>query len=195
MPLESTYLTPRRFSKTFFLPWSARFRMESRKLMLPSPIRTSPLRSRMVTSPACRSFTSSSAMTFSVQRDLTRALLLEAVECLGFAFVNVEDSQELRDRQQVLKFLGEIEQLELSTFFVDGSVTGNKLADAARINVSHPSKVKKNALLAFFEQTPDGGAQRHASLADRYLSAHVKNRDISGLTLVDIQLSHFRNLL
>src|SRR5215213_2744202 len=158
-------------------------------------MRTSPLISRMVTSPACRSFTSSSAMTFSVQRDLTRALLLEAVECLGFAFVNVEDSQELRDRQQVLKFLGEIEQFELSAFFVDGSVTGNKLADAARINVSHTRKIQKNALLAFFKQTPDRGAQRHASLTDGYLSTHVKNGHVSGLTLVDIQLSHFRNLL
>src|SRR5215213_11743687 len=158
-------------------------------------MRTSPLISRMVTSPACRSFTSSSAMTFSVQRDLTRALLLEAVECLGFAFVDIEDSQELRDRQQVLKFLGEIEQLELSAFFVDGSVTGNKLADAARIDVPHTRKIQKNALLAFFKQTPDRGAQRHASLTDGYLSTHVKNGHVSGLTLVDIQLSHFRNLL
>src|SRR6185369_962132 len=158
--------------------------------MAPSPIRTSPVISRMVTSPACRSFTSSSAMAFSVQ-----IFLLEAVECLGFAFVHVEDSQELRDCQQVLKFLGEIEQLELSVFFTDGSVAGNQLADAARIDVAHTRKVQQNALLAFFEQTPDRGAQCHAALADGYLSAHIENGHVSGLTLVDIQLSHFRNLL
>src|SRR5215216_7715870 len=104
------YFTPLRFNKTFFLPWSASFRMESRREILPSPIRTSPLRSRMVTSPACRSFTSSSAIAFSVQR--FRTCLFEAVECLGFAFVHVEDSQELRYGQQILQFLREIEQLE-----------------------------------------------------------------------------------
>src|SRR4029079_8173862 len=121
--------------------------------------------------------------------------LLVAIECLGFAFVNVEDSQELRDRQQVLKFLGEIEQLELSAFFINGGVTGNQLTNAARIDVTHTRKIQQNTLLAFFEQTPDRGAQCHASLTDGYLSAHVKNGDVSGLTLVYIQLSHFRTLL
>src|ERR1043165_187500 len=56
------YLTPPRFNKTFFLPWSARFLIESRNATLLSPILTPPRRSRMVTSPACRSFRSSSAM-------------------------------------------------------------------------------------------------------------------------------------
>src|SRR5215216_7917052 len=110
MPLESMYLTPARLSRTFFLPWSAKFLIESRRATLPSPIRTSPLKSRMVTSPACRSFKSSSAIAFSVQR--FRTCLFEAVECLGFAFVHVEDSQELRYGQQILQFLREIEQLE-----------------------------------------------------------------------------------
>src|SRR6185369_13525790 len=165
--------------------------MESRKATAPSPMRTSPLISRMVTSPACRSFTSSSAIGFL----RSKRSLLVAVEGFGFVIVNVEDGQELRDRQQVLNFLSEIEQLELSAFFVDGSVAGNKLADTARIDVAHTRKVQKNALLAFFEQSADGGAQCHTSLSDGYLSAHVKNGDISGLTLVDIQLSHFRNLL
>src|SRR6185369_5432341 len=186
------YFTPARFNKTFVFPWSARFRIESRKETAPSPMRTSPLRSRMVTSPACLSFTSSSAIGFLRSQ---RSLLI-AVECFGFVFVNVEDGQELRDRQQVPNFLCEIEQLELSSgFFADGGVAGNKLADTARIDVAHTGKVQKNALLAFFEQSPDTSAQRYAALTNRYLSAQIKNGNISGLTLVDIQLSHFRNLL
>src|SRR6185369_13363545 len=142
--------------------------------MAPSPIRTSPVISRMVTSPACRSFTSSSAMAFSVQ-----IFLLEAVECLGFALVNVEDSQELRNRQQVLKFLGEIEQLELASFFADSRITGNQFANAAGIDVTHTSKVQQNSLFTLFEQSPDRSATRDTAFTDSYLSAHVKNGDIS----------------
>src|SRR5215217_4880545 len=97
--------------------------MASRKATLLSPIRTSPLRSRIVTSPACRSLTPSSAMVFSFFR------LLKAVEGFGFAFVYVKDSQELSDRQQVPKFLGEVEQFQLSAFFINGGVTGNQFAD------------------------------------------------------------------
>src|SRR5678816_1225786 len=125
MPLESMYLTPARFSRTLFFPPSANFLTESRKATLLSPSLTSPVRSRMVTSPACRSFTSSSAIVFSV-------LLFEAVEGLGFAFVNVKYSQEFRDRQQVLKFLCEIEQFQLAAFLINGGVTGHQFANTAR---------------------------------------------------------------
>src|ERR1041385_5032548 len=188
MPVESTYLTPARLSRTLFLPVSANFLIESRRATLLSPILTSPLKSRMVTSPACRSFTSSSAIVFSV-------LLFEAVESVCFAVVNVKYSQKFGDCQQVLKFLGEIEQLQLSVLLADGGVTGDQLADTARIDITDTREIKQNALLAFFKQSPDGGAQRNASLTDGYLAAHVKYGHISGLTFVDIQLSHFRNLL
>ena len=77
--------------------------------------------------------------------------LLETVYGFVFAFVNIEDSQELGDRQQVLKLLGEIEQLELSSFFTDRGVTGNQLDDTARIDVAHAGKIQENTLLAFFE--------------------------------------------
>src|SRR5690242_8552752 len=102
--------------------------------MLPSPIRTSPFMSRMVTSPACRSFTSSSAMIVAPFEGKFKSLIrrhpgengtlrsccvsLVAVEGLGFAFVNVEDGQELGDGQQVLKFLGQIKEFQLSTVFI-----------------------------------------------------------------------------
>src|SRR5687767_14967459 len=167
--------------------------------MLPSPIRTSPFISRMVTSPACRSFTSSSAMVVlrsgtnsspSTPKAIHYGHSLKAVERLCFAFVNVENGQEFRDREQVLKFLREVEKLQLSAFFIDRGVTGNEFPDAAGVDVADLRQVQKNTFLAFFEKATDGSAQRYASFADRDLSGHVKDGYISGLTLVDIQLSH-----
>src|SRR5690349_11087089 len=118
--------------------------MLSRKVILPSPIRTSPLRSRMVTSPACRSFKSSSAIAFSVRLRPLFACLLEAVQRLCFTFVNVEDGQELGYSQQILKFLCEIEQFELSPGISNGSETGDEFTNTARIDVAHARKVQKN---------------------------------------------------
>src|SRR5688500_11792224 len=157
MPLESMYLTPARLSRIFFLPAALRFLTASRRAILPSPIRTSPFMSRMVTSPACRSFTSSSAMVVLRSGDsvhqLCRALdrLLKTVERFWFGFVNVKDRQELGDRQQILKFLREVKKLQLSAVLIDRGVTGNEFADTAGIDIADAGKVQKNTLLAFFE--------------------------------------------
>ena len=39
---------------------------------------------------------------------------LKAVESFGFAFVNVKDGQQLGNRQQILKLLRQVKQLELA---------------------------------------------------------------------------------
>src|SRR6185369_10441650 len=115
---------------------------------------------------------------------------LKAVERFRFAVVNVEHGQQLRDGQQILQLLREIEQFELAAFFADGSVARHQLADAAGIDVAHAGQVQENALLAFLKQTPDSGAQRDTAFPNRDLSAHVENGYVSCLTFVDIQLSH-----
>src|SRR6266480_1607240 len=132
MPLESIYLTPARLSRILFLLSSTSPRIALRRATLPSPILTAPLRSRIVTSPAWRSLTSSSAIIFLLESPISfslsltffaasqvmptnindklkfvEQLLFKAVEGLGFAIVHVKDSQQLGDGQQILKLLGQ----------------------------------------------------------------------------------------
>ena len=52
IPLESTYPTPARFRRIFFLPSSSKRRMAVRRATLPSPMVIFPSISRTVTSPA-----------------------------------------------------------------------------------------------------------------------------------------------
>src|SRR5205807_7963347 len=115
---------------------------------------------------------------------------LEAAECLGFAIVSVEDSQKLRNRQEVLQLLGQAEQFELSALLINRRIARDQLANAAGINVTNAGQIQQNFLLSFFQQAAHGATQRDAAFANRNSAVHVEDRNVAGLSLADVKFCH-----
>ena len=124
---------------------------------------------------------------FSAQK----RVLVIAAECFRFAFINIENGQQFRNRQQILNFLRQIQKSQTTAFFVDGGVALNEFADAARINVADAAEIEQNFLFAFAEQTANRGAKRDAAFADCYLAIHIENCNIACLTFSYVKFSHF----
>jgi len=58
------------------------------------------------------------------------ALLVEGLYARCFVFLHIEDGVELRDLQQVMNFLGEVEQLEFATLVLGSGEGTDEFADA-----------------------------------------------------------------
>src|SRR5436190_579164 len=113
MPLESMYLTPARFNRILELPPATRPLIAPRSAVLLSPMRTSPFKSRIATSPACRCLISNSAIAetsglvshhyaiMARPSTFARAISFEVAERFFFGFVRIEDRKQLGNCEQV----------------------------------------------------------------------------------------------
>ena len=99
--------------------------------------------------------------------------LTKACKRVGFAVVNVENGQQLGDGQQVLNFLRQIQKLERAALFINSRKTGDKLADAARIDVADAAKVEENFVFAFAQETANSIAKGNAALTDGHLPIQI----------------------
>ena len=57
-------------------------------------------------------------------------VLLEGFDRRGLVFLHIEDGVELRDLQQIMDFLGEVEQLEFAALVLGSSEGADEFADA-----------------------------------------------------------------
>src|SRR3954470_12808529 len=121
---------------------------------------------------------------------LVKPNLVKARECRRLVIKHVEHGQELRDRQQVLDLLRQVEELERAALFLDRRKARHKLADAARIDIADAAEVEQDLVLALAEQPADGISKRDAALTDRDLAVHVEDRNIAGLPFADIDIRH-----
>src|SRR2546427_7572731 len=123
MPLESMYFTPARFNRIFWLPPATRPLIAPRNAVALSPMRTSPLKSRTATSPACLWVMSNSAIAETsvsvTSENYHRPQSLEVAERLCFTVISVKDRQQFGDRKQVLQLLRQAQQFELPALFIN----------------------------------------------------------------------------
>jgi len=63
-----------------------------------------------------------------------------------FVVLDVEYRVELRDLQQVVDFLRQVEQLEVSTLVAHSGEGADQLADARAVDISHVAQVEEDLL-------------------------------------------------
>src|SRR5215469_4231016 len=97
----------------------------------------------------------------------------ERLDRLAFVVLDVEDGVELGDLEQVVNFLGEVEQLELAALVANGSERADQLADSGAVDVGHVAEVEQDFLLAFGNQVFHRFTQDHAAFAQGDATAHI----------------------
>ena len=73
----------------------------------------------------------------------------ETCQRVPFIFVNIEDAEEVGQRQKVLKTFSDLQQLDIATLGTRSNETGYYLSEAARINMSNTEQVQKYQRLLF----------------------------------------------
>ena len=71
----------------------------------------------------------------------TQRMGRETCQRVPFIFVNIEDAQEVSQRQKVLKTFSDLQQLDIATLGTRGNETGYYLSEAARINMRNTEQV------------------------------------------------------
>src|SRR5438477_5592775 len=97
-----------------------------------------------------------------------------AGESFPFLVKHIKDGQQLRNRQKILDFLRQFQQLERAAFFFNGSKARNQLADAARIDVADSAQIEQDLVFALAQQATDSGPQSDAAFADSHFSTKIK---------------------
>src|SRR6266849_2594736 len=112
----------------------------------------------------------------------TARLLAERLYGPCFVVLDIEDSVELRDLQQIVHFLGEVEQLQFAALVFGSGEGADKFADARAVDIVPFAAVQRNLLLSFGQQVADRIAQNHAAFAEGDPAAEVDYGDAIHLT-------------
>src|ERR1700686_1693448 len=92
----------------------------------------------------------------------TRSLGEEVVEGFyggEFVFADVEDGVELGDVEDVVNFLGEVEELEFAPGVADGGEAADEFSEAGAVEVVDVGEVEDDLLFAFRDEAADGVAE------------------------------------
>src|SRR5580704_14793823 len=108
-------------------------------------------------------------------------LFVEAGYGGGFVGVDVEDGEELGDLEEVVNFLGQVEELELAATVANGSKSADQFADAGTIDVVDVAKIENDFDAAGVENVANGLAQQGATFAQGDTPAEVHQGDRTGL--------------
>jgi hypothetical protein len=95
---------------------------------------------------------------------------------------DVENRVQLGDLQQIVNFLGQVEQLQLATLVAYRGESANQFADPGAIDVVHIAQIKQDPLLALRQQILNGIFQNYTALAQGDAPAAIHDRDAIHLT-------------
>src|ERR1043166_3450458 len=70
--------------------------------------------------------------------------LFKTVQGFCLVVVNIKHRKQLRDHQQILNLLSQVEQLQLPTAAIDGRIVRDQFADPPRIDVTHTLEVEQD---------------------------------------------------
>jgi len=104
-----------------------------------------------------------------------------------FVVFDVEDGVELGDVEDVLDFLGEVEELEFAAGVADGGVAADQFTDAGAVDVVDAGEVKDDFLFALGDEMVDGVAEVADLVAQNDASGDVEDGDVSDFAGVDGQ--------
>src|SRR5579864_1433973 len=106
-----------------------------------------------------------------------RNLVAEGLYGGRFVVLHVEYRVQFRDLQQVVDFLGEVQQLEFAALVLDGGVGADQFADARAVDVVYVAKVEQDLLVTLAKQLAHTVAQDHAAFAKGDAATAIHNRD------------------
>jgi hypothetical protein len=104
-----------------------------------------------------------------------------------FVVFDVEDGVELGDMEDVVDFLGEVEELELAAGVTDGGEAADQFSNPGTIDVVDADEVEDDLLLALGDEIADGIAEIADFFAKDDAAVDVEDGDVSNFASVNLQ--------
>ena len=104
-----------------------------------------------------------------------------------FVVFDVEDGVELGDVEDVLDFLGEVEELEFAAIIADGGETADEFSDAGAVEVVDVGEVEDDFLFTLGHETVDSGAESAYFGTEDNATVDVEDGDVGNFAGVDCQ--------
>ena len=102
-----------------------------------------------------------------------------------FVIFDVEDGVELGDVEDVVDFLGEVEELEFASGFADGGEAADQFSDAGAVEVVNIGEVEDDFLFALSYEIVDGGAERADLGTEDDAAVNVEDGDVGDFAVID----------
>jgi hypothetical protein len=96
-----------------------------------------------------------------------------------FVVFDIENGVELGDVEDVVNFLGEVEELEFASGVADGGEAADEFSYAGAVDVVDPDEVEDDFLFAFGDQGANGVTKSSDFVAEDNASVDVENGDVS----------------
>src|ERR1700716_2061641 len=91
--------------------------------------------------------------------------------------LDVKDSVEFRDLQQIMHFLGQVQQFKLAAAVFDRCEGADQLADPRAVDIADVAKVQQNFVRTLRQHITNGVANRYAAFAESDATAKIQNGD------------------
>jgi len=104
-----------------------------------------------------------------------------------FIVFDVEDGVELGDVEDIVNFLGEVEELEFSASVAHAGITADKSSDAGRVDVVDAGEIEDDFLFVLRDEVFDSVAEDFDFVAENDAAAHVENGDVRDFASFDIE--------
>lgn len=103
----------------------------------------------------------------------------------GLVILDLEYGIQLRDLQQIVHFLRQLEQFQFATLVFGGGVCADQFANSRAVDVIDVAKVQENLFVALAEQVLYGIAKDYAAFAEGYAPAAIDNAHTIHLARAD----------
>jgi len=113
--------------------------------------------------------------------------VVEGADGGEFVVFDVEDGVELGDVEDVVNFLGEVEEFEFATGVADGGEAADEFSDAGAVDVVDADEVEDDLLFALGDQGADGVAEIADFVAEDDATSNVEDGDVSDFAGFDLQ--------
>jgi len=103
-----------------------------------------------------------------------------------FVVFHIEYGVELRDLQQVVDSLGQVQQFDLAVLLFGSGEGTDKFADTGAVDIVHLAKVQQDPFLPLGKEVVHGITQSYAAFTEGDSTLEVDDRDAIGLTGAEI---------
>ena len=95
-----------------------------------------------------------------------------------FVVLDVEDGVELGDVEDVLDFLGEVEEFEFAAGVADGGEAADEFSDAGAVDVVDADQIEDDFLLALGDEVADSVAEVVDFVTEYDAAGHIEDGDV-----------------
>src|SRR5581483_2892169 len=105
-----------------------------------------------------------------------------------FIILHIKNGVQLRDLQQIVHLLRQVEQLQLATLVLNSRECTDQLANSRAVDIVHIAEVQQNLLVSFCEQVFDCVAEHNAAFTERNAPIAIDNVHSINLAGADSQI-------